>query len=245
MIDTITCVIVEDNLKTKDLLKMYVADEPSLKLVADFDNGTEAQQYLLETPVMLLIVDIRLPDMDGFELIDSLPRKPMVILCTGYNKLHYAMKSYDLDAVNLLSKPFSHAKFAEAIARVRKRLGHQHTGADVLGDKSLFLPAGRTKAKVYLASVIYIESVKNYVDIHFNSKETRTFRCSLKELEEKLPLRHFIRIHKSYIVAVDMITEFDLTHVKVAHEKVSLPLGKAYREAFNRLMEKLGGKQDD
>lgn len=230
----ITCAILEDNLKDAKLLKHYVEKVGGLQLVAQFDNATAMQQYLLHNDVALLIADIELPDMNAFALMESLPNKPNVIFCTGHNSLNYATKGYRINIIDYLTKPLVYAEFVIAIGKVREKLG---LGLRTHGPLSGHVPLPHDGGwkRVPLADIVYVESTKNYVNVYFVSgNPLLKVRQTLKETLEKLPSPHFIQTHKSYIVASRMVMGCNRREVAVRNCEKALPLGPSYREAVKR-----------
>lgn len=235
MNETITCCILEDDTPALKLLEKYIAQEDRLELRKCFKSASDAQQFLFENEVDLLIADIHLPDMDAFELIASLPNKPLIILCTGHNNVNYATKGYRLDVVDYLTKPFSYKDFKEAIAKAQKRLNIQlHDNENVSGHTLLQQDGG--VVKVYLSDIIYLESVKNYVHIHLTTEDVIKARYSLQQLEDSLPKRHFIRIHKSYMVPKRLIARYNSSSVKLYYLKQPIPLGRTYKASLKEYM---------
>lgn len=229
MTTSITCVILEDEAQARNLLERYVNKVGGLRLVARFDNGNDAQQYLLNNDVALLIADIKLPDMNALTLLKSLPNRPNVIFCTGHNNVHYATQAYRLNVVDYLTKPLVYDQFVDAISKVREKLGLQlRQGGQLTGSISLDYHGG--PKKVFLADIVYIESVRNYVNIYFVNGKPLKVRYTLREMIEMLPCQHFIQIHKSYVVSLRMAMSCNRKEVHVRNCVPALPLGYSYRE---------------
>jgi len=236
MMTSITCTILEDNPNDADLLKRYVEKVGGLRLVAQFDNAAAMQQYLLNNDVALLIADIELPDMTAFALMESLPNRPDVVLCTGHNNVNYATKGYRVDVVDYLTKPLIYAEFANAIGKVRKKRG-VGSRADERLSGYITVPHEGAWKRVPLADIVYVESTKNYVNIYFVSgNPLLKARHTLKETLEKLPRLHFIQTHKSYIVAERMIMGCSRREVTVRNCEKPLPLSRTYREAVKSVV---------
>ncbi|MGK9121073.1 LytR/AlgR family response regulator transcription factor [Olivibacter jilunii] len=235
MSKTITCVILEDDAAAMNLLVTYVKRQEQLQLKSTFADPLKAKDFLLENEIDLLIADIQLPHMNAFELINLLPIKPLVILCTGTKNITYAIKGYDIDVVHYLTKPFSYKHFEEAIQRVfRKR--HVSLGVQEAEAEYTSLPHDGWMTRIYFADMIYLEAVKNYVYIHLINGEHPRVRCTMQQLEDELPPGLFIRIHKSYIVSKRLIAGYSGTHVKLYNVKAKLPLGRTYKEGVRAYM---------
>ncbi|MEH6306172.1 LytTR family DNA-binding domain-containing protein [Olivibacter sp. CPCC 100613] len=242
MSKTITCAILEDDVAAMNLLVTYVKRQEQLQLKATFADPLEAKDFLLENEIDLLIADIQLPHMNAFELINLLPIKPLVILCTGTKNISYAIKGYDIDVVHYLTKPFSHKHFEEAIQRVFIKR-HVSLGVQEVEVEYTSLPQDGGMVRIHFADIIYLEAVKNYVYIHLINDENQKVRCPLQQLEDELPKSLFIRIHKSYMVSKRLIASFSSTHVKLYYLKKGLPLGRTYKDGLKTYMSQGERKQ--
>lgn len=219
----ISCIAIDDEPLALEVLKKYASRLPELNLLATFSDAVKAQQYLQENPVSLLFLDIQMPDINGLQLYGQLKIKPMVIFTTAYKE--YALDGFEAEAVDYLLKPFNMARFEKAVAkaadqeRIRER---KNTHPDYL-----YVHAGYRVVKIIISEIIYIESQDDYVKIN-TSTNTYLTLMSMKAMMEKLPAGKFIRIHRSYIAAIDKIVFMQFRKVGLINN-VELPVGDTYR----------------
>ncbi len=235
MISSIRCVILEDDPTAARLLGKYVDETENAECVATFDKALDTQHFLLNYDAHLLITDIKLPDMDSLDMIESLPRQPLVILVTGHNSANYAAKGYRLDVVDYLTKPLSYGLFKEAIRKTWRRLNGNPLENDQLGDYTIFEQHGGG-VKVYYTDIRYLESVRNYTQVHLLGEDILLLRKPLRDVAQQLPRQHFLQIHKSYIVPLHLIAAYTAREVKLHHVSEKLPIGRAFKAQLKTLM---------
>lgn len=224
------CLIVDDEPLARQLLEGYVGRISDLKLLNSFANSVEAFSFLQEKPVDLLFLDIEMPQVTGIELLRSLKDKPRVILTTAYRQ--YAFEAYDLDVVDYMLKPISFDRFLRAIGKVKQLKQPLDISFDEtdniqsFDDAYIYLRENREMVKVFLKDIIYIESLRDYVRVKTTKQEVITYQ-KISYLEQKLPQSKFIRVHRSFIVAIDKVTSFTPASVKVAG--IDIPVGRNYK----------------
>lgn len=252
--------IVDDEFLARKLLQGYVEKIPELTLAGTAQNAFEAFSFIKEHHVDVLLLDIHMPDLNGIELARMLKDVPAIIFTTAYSE--YALESYEVSAVDYLLKPVTLPRFIQAIDKAIVRINGtgSTTTADVnSGDETttdattlttttetsekekpteapnhLMVKADYRYYKINFDDLLYIEGQHEYVSF-YTTKKRITALYSLKTLEEQLPADRFVRIHKSYIVSLDHVTEVDQLTVVCADQK--LPIGGSYREL---LQKKLG-----
>lgn len=245
----ITCMIVDDEPLARSLLTQYVTKVPSLELVQACSNPLEALEVLRQSSIDLLLLDVQMPDLTGINLLKILPKKPMVILTTAYSE--YALEGYELDVVDYLLKPITLERFLKAIEKVIHRLTTQNTipavpvteipiieKTNTLPEQTqpfLFVKDGSKLVKVKLQEILYVEGLKDYVAIHTPTKKIVTLQ-RIKSLETQLPETHFIRIHNSYIVALEWVDAIFKEKVQIG--STLLPISDTYRKAFKAFIDK-------
>lgn len=236
----ITCIIVDDEPLARNLLKEYVQKVPYLELKATCANALEAMEALRMHQVDLMLLDIQMPDITGTAFVKTLQRKPMVIFTTAYSE--YALESYELDVVDYLLKPITFERFLRAIDKASQRLTSGiHTPAleKPQGQEAvsafIFVKDGTKLVKVRWKDILYIEGLKDYVTIHTRDRKIVTLQ-RLKALEMELPAEKFIRIHNSYIVAVEAIDIIHKSDVQIGN--ALLPISDTYRKAFRDFIER-------
>ncbi len=221
------CVIIEDEQPAADLIERYVANIAFLQLKGKFGSGTQALQLLNSEKIDLLFLDINLPGISGINFIKSLNPAPAVIFTTAYPD--YAVESFDLEAVDYLLKPISFERFIKAVNRFFKlknaAAGMLPVAPETKEQPFIFVKCDKRMVKIVLEEIRYIEAQKNYLLIYTDTGEYRTYH-SLGEMEEKLPEQHFIRVHRSFIVAVGKITSFSSSNIDIGPH--TIPIGRHY-----------------
>jgi DNA-binding LytR/AlgR family response regulator len=230
----ICCLIVDDEELARTLLRNFIGRLPHLEVVGSCKNPLEAMQVLGEKPVDLMFLDIQMPELTGIEFLKTLPGKPLVVFTTAYPE--YALEGYQLDVIDYLLKPFSFERFVQAVHKatewIKLKSGRATPEDQPEGKKDYVLVKSEHKIhKLFLKDIRYIQSMREYVAYY--TKDGRILSLySLKKLEEELPPEQFIRIHKSYIVAIDRVTTLEGNRVHIGDEK--LPVGASYREEVMR-----------
>jgi two-component system LytT family response regulator len=223
------CIAVDDEPLALDLLEDNIRQVPYLELVAKCTDAFEAIKVLEENTVDLIFLDIQMPGLTGLQFIQSMAHKPMIILITAYEK--YALAGFELDVTDYLVKPVSLARFIKSCNKARE-LFQLRTPA--ISPEFFFVNADYSMLKITIADIIWIEALKDYVRIHLtgDAKPVVT-RMPLKQVEEQLAAAKFIRIHKSYIIAVAHITAIRKNSVFIG--TMELPVGDNYRDAVAAL----------
>lgn len=226
-----TCIVIDDEPLALDKLEQYVLKVPYLTLVGKFENATQALGRLKQTQVDLMYLDINMPDLSGVEFLRGLQNPPKVILTTAYN--HYALEGFELNVTDYLLKPFSFDRFLKATERVYATLALK---PDPKIDDFIFIKAEHNLVKIDFSEIYFIEGLKDYVKIHVTSQQPYLSIMSLKALEVLLPPDRLLRIHKSFIIAIDKIKM--IRSGKVLINEHWLPIGASYQEAFDTVVLK-------
>jgi DNA-binding LytR/AlgR family response regulator len=234
MPDSIRCIIVDDDRMSLRILQSLVEKTDFLSLVGAYDNALQAARALMEQEVDLLFLDVEMPDMTGLELIETLERKPQIIITTS--KEQYAMKAYDHDAADFLLKPIeNYARFLKAVRKamgnLRKPAAPTPAGAEPVN--TVFVKVDSLLVSFNLKEVYYIEAYGDYVKIHTESK-TFVVHTKLRTVEDTLPDRDFARVHRSFIVRIDKIKNIDTSNLQVSTKII--PISNSYRPL---LLEKI------
>ncbi|HEY8916352.1 MAG TPA: LytTR family DNA-binding domain-containing protein [Chitinophaga sp.] len=223
---TINCIIVDDEPIARDLLTNYISQVPYLRLAGACSNAFEAMQLLNKKDVELIILDINMPRLSGFEMLRSLKQYPSVIITSAYPE--YALEGFELSVIDYLLKPFSFQRFVQATEKVIK-----HGQEPVLpiiedaGQHFLMVRSDKKLTKVYFSDITYVEAYGNYIYIH-SGQDKIISKQTLTQFEEQLPAGKFIRIHKSFVVAVNAVKYLEGNQVSLGDTR--LPIGKVYRE---------------
>jgi DNA-binding LytR/AlgR family response regulator len=237
------CLAVDDEPLALHLLTDYIRKVPFLDLVATAGDAFEAAKVLQEKSVDLIFIDIQMPGLTGLQFIQSLAKRPMVIIITAYKK--FAPDGFDLDVVDYLVKPMGLDRFMKACNKAQE-LHDLRTNANAASGaipgspvspntaEFFFVNADYSLVKVMFADIIWIEGSGDYVKIHLKSSpKPLLVRTSAKTLESELPAEKFLRIHKSYIVAIASITAIRKNSLFIG--ELELPIGETYRDTLRQL----------
>ena len=232
------CIAIDDEPLALKLLQDNISKVPYLKLVAACNDAFGAMKALQEHKIDLVFIDIQMPGLTGMQLIGSLENKPLVIFITAYKQ--YALESYELFAVDYLVKPVPINRFVKACYRAKelyelKAIKQQH--AIQTSSEYFFLNIDYSQVKVLFEDIIFIEGLRDYIKINLKStKKPLIVRTSLKALEPELSTNKFIRIHKSYLVAISEITAVRKNSIFI--KEMELPVGETFRETIDKITRK-------
>lgn len=234
----IRCLAVDDEMLALDLLEDNIKKIPFLELVQTCRTAMEAMEALRNGAVDLLFLDIQMPDISGIQLLRSLHHKPMVIFTTAYSK--YATEGFDLDVIDYLLKPYSFERFLKAVNKANQYMSlrdhasnHSSPAETAAPPAFLFVKADYKLYKINLKDILYVEGLKDYIKIYAGEKPVVT-QMSMKTIEEKLPARDFIRVHRSFIVAFNKI-DFVQKHMLTLGKK-EIPVSEHYREQLFKII---------
>lgn len=224
------CIIVDDEPAAHYVLANYIKQNPQLELVFQGYNGIEAMNYLRENTVDLMFLDINMPEISGMELLKILPTHPKTILTTAYSE--FALESYDYGVIDYLLKPIYFPRFLKAIDRFFST-ENVKTKEEEIAINAVSVKVDGYFIEIELDQLLFAQSFGNYVKLH-TTKRTYLASITTTEFEKCLPEKNFMRIHKSYIVALDKIDSTEKDFVIIKNEK--LPIGITYkRELTDRL----------
>lgn len=224
----LTCMIIDDERKSIEVLKHYVGLMPQLKLQGTETDPSLAQEKLLHEKVDFMLLDGEMPGMNGVQLVQSLPDPPKVILCTGHER--FATQGFDIRAVDFLLKPISFERFTKAIHYVFKALNvkHEQSKKRILGDY-FFVPEAKSPYKVRLNvdDIQCVEARRNYVIVYTFDGEVMT-RFSLTQMLDRLHEDDFIQVHKGFIVARNLIHKYNSTEIYLTGLNKAIPISSTY-----------------
>src|SRR5215211_7449418 len=198
----INCLIVDDEQHAIDILVHYVKQTPYLNLAASTTNPIEALQIVGTQKLELVFLDIQMPELSGIDFIKAINGKAKIILTTAYSE--FALESYELDVVDYLLKPIRLPRFLAAVQKAVQQINAANETSQENSEDDYIFVKTESKGKllkINLADIDFIEGMKNYVAIHCGDKKTLAY-TSMKELEEKLSGKQFIRVHKSFIIPI-------------------------------------------
>lgn len=230
----IHCIIVDDEQHAIDILVHYVQQTPHLKLEGCFTNPMEALKVVGEQKIDLVFLDIQMPELSGIDFIKAIQGKCKVVLTTAYSE--FALEGYELYVVDYLLKPIRLPRFLAAVQKVVEQIpaAAQQEAAE---EEYIFVKT-ESKGKllkINLADIDFIESLKNYMAIHCGGHKTLVF-TSMKELEERLPKKRFIRVHKSYIISIPKITGIEGNLVRLKNVTTDIQIGESYKTELMELI---------
>jgi len=237
----LNCVIVDDEPLARKLIADYVQKVPTLHLVDSCSGPIAAMEVLRQHKVDLLFLDVQMPELTGITLLKSLQKKPLVILTTAYSE--YALQGYELDVIDYLLKPITFERFLMAVDKAAQRAAPYIPPAGVMPERVasesqapfVFVKDGTKLVKVWLNEILFVEGLKDYVTIHTPTQKIVSLQ-RLKALEAQLPPERFIRIHNSYIVALEAIDVVHKGEVQIGDK--FLPIGETYRKSFKEAIDR-------
>ena len=228
----IKCLLADDEPPARELLASYINRLDNLELCGQCADSLETFKFLQKNEVNLLFLDIQMPGMNGLELIKSLHNPPHIVLITAYRE--YAVEGFELDVLDYLVKPVSFERFLKTVSRYHHYSGNSHPNesehpVDTFENAYMFFKVNKEMIKIFLKDILYIESIKDYIKIVTPEKSYITYQ-RINYMEEKLPESSFVRVHKSYIVAVPKIKAFRSDTIKIG--QVDIPVGRHYKKNF-------------
>lgn len=230
----INVLIVDDEPLAREIIQTHLDKIPNWNIVETCINAEEAYEALLKHQIDVLFLDIQMPVITGIEFLESLQNPPLVIFTTAYSE--FALKGFELNAVDYLLKPFSFTRFYQAIEKVNKQLEVKNTTSTTTTKEVtyLFVKHNGKLLKISFSDILYIKAEQEYSSV-FTTNGTLLVSMHLKLLQSLLPEKLFTRIHRSYIVPQEIITSVYGNTVQVGTE-IQLPIGSKYKE---ELLQKL------
>lgn len=216
-------------------LKQLVGQVPSLELVAECNDATEALGFLNNTQVELLLLDIEMPDMSGLELTQKLGnRRPLIIFTTA--KKDYAVEAFELNVVDYLIKPIALPRLKQAIDKANEALESDKQEVKVEEQGFVFVKDNGILKRISIEDILFLEAMGDYVKVH-TSQKFHVVHATLKSIEEKLPASKFIRVHRSYIVAINKIDFIQEGTISIG--KTSIPVADTHKSNLNKRLNLL------
>jgi two-component system LytT family response regulator len=234
----IRCLVVDDEPLALDILEDYIKKVPFLTLVKTTTSAIEGLSLVQSGAVDLVFLDVQMPELTGIQFLKIINGKCDVILTTAYSQ--YALDGYDLDVVDYLLKPIAFDRFYKAAQKVLQSKGNNHSSVPELQSAQqnnhdfIFVKTEHKIQKIYLDNILYIEGLKDYISI-FTSTERIITLQNMKKMEESLPPKSFIRVHKSYIISIGKIESIERSRIQIG-DKI-IPIGDTYRDYFFKQIE--------
>lgn len=251
----VNCIAVDDEPLALGMVCAFIEQTPFLNLVGRYSSAVEALGAFQDKKIDLIFLDIQMPNLNGIELARVLdargPNKPRIIFTTAYNQ--FALEGYRVDALDYLLKPFNYEEFLLAANKALAYTGLLHraktepvvsappptgpTADELIEDDYLFVKVEYQLVRIALSDILYLESLKDYVKIFLKNTDKALLTLStLKALEEKLPAKRFLRVHRSYIVSLDKINSITRNALQIG--KINITVGDQYKEEFSKFLSR-------
>ena len=223
-------IAIDDEPIALEIIKSLASKVPFLDLKATFTDAFKALEYLQKEPVDLLFLDIKMPDISGIDLFNSLSKKPLVIFTTAYSE--HAVAGFELDAVDYLLKPFSLARFLKSCNKAFELYNFRNATE---APDHLYIKTGYEQVKVMYDEIMYVEATGNYVNFVLRDKNVLS-RSTFIEAMNLLPQDKFVRVHRSYVVAINKIDKVEKNQVTI--NKIAIPVSEAYNDNLVTALKK-------
>lgn len=227
----IHCIALDNEPPALDLITNFCQRIEYLNLMGTFVKPSDAAEFLFRNRVDLLFLDIQMPDITGIDFYKSLPEKKMVIFTTAYSE--YATEGFNLEALDYVVKPLKFERFLKAVNKTRS-YSEYINNRNTLDDQFIFVRSEYRLVKLSFSDIIYINGFDDYVRIYTTNSKPITAHVTLKALINRLPEEQFLRIHRSYIIAVDKITS--IRNKQVLINKTNIPIGVSYLECVKNCL---------
>lgn len=233
------CLLIDDEPPALQILQSHIDQISGLEIVGKCGNAVEAIDLLHRKTVDVMFLDIKMPKIIGTEFIRNLSQPPKVIFVTAYRE--FAVEGFELDAVDYLVKPVSFERFLKAIDRLRRSADHQTVREHKLykpnPDAFIYLKIDRVRQKIFIEDILYIESWKDYVQIHFTNGKNLLVKQTISAIENLLSDHMFLRVHRSYIVSLNKISGYNSTSLRLGATEI--PVGRLYKQNVNRQLQQV------
>ena len=223
------CLLIDDEPPALQILQSHIDQISGLEIVGKCSNAVEAIDLLHRKTVDVMFLDIKMPKIIGTEFLRNLSHPPKVIFVTAYRE--FAVEGFELDAVDYLVKPVSFERFLKAIDRLRRSSGHEAVREHKLYEPNpeafIYLKIDRVRQKIFIEDILYIESWKDYVQIHFTNGKNLLIKQTISAIENLLSDHMFLRVHRSYMVSLNKISGYNSTSLRLGTTEI--PIGRLYK----------------
>lgn len=231
----IKCLLIDDEPLAIKVLQNYFTNFPDFEIIGTFNNSLEALDFINSTPVDAVFLDINMPMMTGFELISLIENKTKVIITTAFRE--FAAESYDLDVLDYLVKPIPLPRFIKCINKITAEynLKNNIKTETAKGDAHIFIKVDKKMIKINIEEILFVEGMKEYIKIVTPDKTYITHK-SITSLSEELPNDKFLRIHKSYVIALNKVKSIEGNRIQIL--SYTIPIGRNYsKEVKSKILE--------
>jgi DNA-binding LytR/AlgR family response regulator len=232
------CLIVDDEPLAIRLIEKHISQIESLEVVATCNSAIKAFEIVNTQQIDLLFLDIKMPNLTGIDFLKSLKNPPKTIFTTAYRD--FALESYDLETVDYLLKPITFERFLKAVDKFT-RLSTQtfpQVQKETIVSDYIVVKSGSKHHKIVLNDIVYIESLKDYIQIHLHNDTTIVTKYTLSDIEKELATYNFLRVHRSFIINTTNITAFSTNEIDLNHSK-EIPIGASYKDIVLVFLEKM------
>lgn len=231
----LNCVVVDNEPLAREVLAGYIGKLPHVNLLESFSNAFDARIFLMENTVDALFLDIEMPEMNGIDLLRTLPNPPITVFTTAFR--NYAFEGFELGVIDFLLKPISFPRFRVSLGKIKDFLSLKGEQADfeISADEPefIFVKSGVQKIKLFFADVTHIQGLKDYAIIHAGTDKI-VVKGSVKSMQQLFPEPLFIRVHKSFIVAKEKIIRIAKNRIIIGEHQV--PIGRNYKAQLERVI---------
>lgn len=231
---SLRCIIVDDEPIAIGILEKYISKLPQLSLIASCKSVRECKSILRSQEVDLLFLDIEMPGVTGLQFLKSLENPPLAIFTTAHRE--FALEGYELNVVDYLLKPIPFNRFEMAVKKSIERFESKMT----VEENEVFVKSGTTVVKVAVKDILYVEGMGNYIRLHLNNGKPLVTYQKMSEIPTILNSTNFMRIHRSYFVAVDKVNSYTNTNIYI--KDTELPIGVSYKSEVKKLLDVLKNK---
>lgn len=229
------CIAIDDEPLALDIIEDYVSKVDYLELEYKTTSAIDALKIIKSNAIDLVFLDIQMPELSGFEVLESIDNSPIIIFTTAYDD--YAVDSYNYNAIDYLLKPFSFARFLKSVQKAQTIFIANQQGNEVKENKEkvkyIFVNVDGNIIKLFLNDILFIKSLTDYIEINTDEKKY-IVRESLKDVEKILASNNFIRVHKSYVVSLSKIDLIEGNTIKIRNEEI--PIGRSYKSTLLKVI---------
>ena len=232
----INCIVVEDEPLAAEKLTGFISEIPFLRLLQSFENGIDAMGFVKTNEVDLVFLDIQMYKFSGIQFLEALTTRPQIVIVSAYDQ--YALRGYEFSVTDYLLKPYSFDRFVQSIDKVmdKHKLKTQSQSSSLVQDVILFVKTEYRIEKINIDDILFIQGMKDYQMIVTTEEKIMTLQ-TFKEIENVLPIPSFVRIHKSYIVALNKIESIERNRIKIGNEL--LPISDTYKDVFYKTVRQV------
>lgn len=223
--ETLKCIIVEDEPLAAEIIIDYISQVPFLEMQAVYSDALYAMEGLKQQPADVIFLDINLPKLKGYDFIRVLNKPPQIIITTAYRD--YALDGYELNITDYLLKPVSFSRFLMSVNKLKKGIATANVSTIGSERKSMTVNISKKRVKIFFDDILFVESQREYVHI-VTAANRYVVKMQMNEMESMADKTSFLRVHRSFMVAIKKITAYNAAQVEIAEQVI--PIGRSYKE---------------